>query len=209
MWKGTLHFPTALETSNWSVWKVAVISTIITHQQFHGSQISPPAYISWGNRDIVPRAANYCRTSDNVQLNLANVWAKVILIGHWSDHKKKLSHYTFFFHLNKWKSALGLYVAVLTLSGVKIGENESRSCAGNWMPESQKTNTIIMAIYNSTLSLQGSNWQFATTKNHVGLAQTLCKLYLQIRQIMVKFSSVFYLLFHFCTKRMCKKQYMQ
>ena len=41
------------------------------------------------------RAANYCRTSDNVRLNLANVRAKVILIGHWSDHKKKLSH-TFF-----------------------------------------------------------------------------------------------------------------
>jgi hypothetical protein len=29
------------------------------------------------------------------RLNLANVRAKVILIGHWSDHKKKLSH-TFF-----------------------------------------------------------------------------------------------------------------
>jgi hypothetical protein len=43
----------------------------------------------------VCRAANYCRTSDNVRLNLANVRAKVILIGHWSDHKKKLSH-TFF-----------------------------------------------------------------------------------------------------------------
>ena len=42
------------------------------------------------------RAANYCRTSDNVRLNLANVRAKVILIRHWSDHKKKLSHYTFF-----------------------------------------------------------------------------------------------------------------
>jgi hypothetical protein len=45
---------------------------------------------------LSPRAANYCRTSDNVRLNLANVRAKVILIGHWSDHKKKLSHYTFF-----------------------------------------------------------------------------------------------------------------
>ena len=43
------------------------------------------------------RAANYCPTSDNVRLNLANVRAKVILIGHWSDHKKlKLSHYTSF-----------------------------------------------------------------------------------------------------------------
>jgi hypothetical protein len=39
--------------------------------------------------------ANYCRTLDNVRLNLANVRAKVILIGHWSDHKKNLSH-TFF-----------------------------------------------------------------------------------------------------------------
>jgi hypothetical protein len=28
---------------------------------------------------------------------LANVRAKVILIGHWSDHKKKLSQYNFFF----------------------------------------------------------------------------------------------------------------
>ena len=26
----------------------------------------------------------------NVRLNLANVRAKVILIGHWSDHKKKI-----------------------------------------------------------------------------------------------------------------------
>jgi hypothetical protein len=34
------------------------------------------------------RAANYCRTLDNVRLNLANVRAKVILIGHWSDYKK-------------------------------------------------------------------------------------------------------------------------
>ena len=39
------------------------------------------------------RAANYCRTSDNVGLNLANVRAKVILIGHWSDQKNILSHY--------------------------------------------------------------------------------------------------------------------
>jgi hypothetical protein len=42
------------------------------------------------------RAANYYRTLDNVRLNLENVRAKVILIGHWSDLKKKLSHYTFF-----------------------------------------------------------------------------------------------------------------
>ena len=34
-------------------------------------------------------------TSDNVRLNLANVRAKVILIGHWSDQKNILSH-TFF-----------------------------------------------------------------------------------------------------------------
>ena len=44
---------------------------------------------------VIGRAANYCRTSDNVRLNLANVRAKVILIGHWSDKKKILSHYTF------------------------------------------------------------------------------------------------------------------
>ena len=31
----------------------------------------------------------------NVRLNLADFLAKVILIGHWYDHKKKLSH-TFF-----------------------------------------------------------------------------------------------------------------
>jgi hypothetical protein len=41
------------------------------------------------------RAANYCRTSDNVRLNLANVRAKVILIGHWSDHKKIVTLYIF------------------------------------------------------------------------------------------------------------------
>jgi hypothetical protein len=40
-------------------------------------------------------AANYCRTSDNVRLNLANVRAKVILIGHWSDHKKIVTLYIF------------------------------------------------------------------------------------------------------------------
>jgi hypothetical protein len=65
------------------------------------------------------RAANYCRTSDNVRLNLANVRAKVILIGHWSDHKKKLSHYTFFccdkirlqIHSIHWHSSILLNVA--------------------------------------------------------------------------------------------------
>jgi hypothetical protein len=41
------------------------------------------------------RAANYCRTSDNVPLNLSNVRAKVILIGHWSDHKKIVTLYIF------------------------------------------------------------------------------------------------------------------
>jgi hypothetical protein len=50
---------------------------------------------SFNNLKRISRAANYCQTSDNVRLNLANVRAKVILIGHWSDHIKKLSH-TFF-----------------------------------------------------------------------------------------------------------------
>jgi hypothetical protein len=45
------------------------------------------------------RAANYCRTSDNVRLNLANVRAKVILIGHWSD--KKNCHIIHFFCCDK------------------------------------------------------------------------------------------------------------
>jgi hypothetical protein len=42
------------------------------------------------------RAANYCRTSDNVRLNLTNVRAKIILIGHWSDPAQKNSHMHFF-----------------------------------------------------------------------------------------------------------------
>ena len=46
------------------------------------------------------RAANYCRTSDNVRLNLANVRAKVILIGHWSDHKRNC-HILHFFCCDK------------------------------------------------------------------------------------------------------------
>ena len=50
------------------------------------------------------KAANYCRTSDNVRLNLANVRAKVILIGHWSHHKKKLSHYTVYIFFAVTKS---------------------------------------------------------------------------------------------------------
>jgi hypothetical protein len=47
------------------------------------------------------RAANYCRTSDNVRLNLANVRAKVILIGHWSDHKNKIVTLFHFFAVTK------------------------------------------------------------------------------------------------------------
>ena len=47
------------------------------------------------------RAANYCRTSDNVRLNLANVRAKVILIGHWSDHTQKNCHIIHFFAVTK------------------------------------------------------------------------------------------------------------
>ena len=47
------------------------------------------------------RTANYCRTSDNVRLNLANVRAKVILIGHWSDHKKNC-HIIHFFAVTKY-----------------------------------------------------------------------------------------------------------
>jgi hypothetical protein len=58
------------------------------------------------------RAANYCRTSDNVRLNLANVRAKVVLIGHWSDHKKKLSHYTFFAVTQSDSNSLNLYFAI-------------------------------------------------------------------------------------------------
>ena len=50
-------------------------------------------------QDYAIRAANYCRTSDNVRLNLANVRAKVILIGHWSD--KKNCHIIHFFAVTK------------------------------------------------------------------------------------------------------------
>jgi hypothetical protein len=50
--------------------------------------------------DHITRAANYCRTSDNVRLNLANVRAKVILIGHWTDHKKN-RHTIHFFAVTK------------------------------------------------------------------------------------------------------------
>jgi hypothetical protein len=46
------------------------------------------------------RAANYCRTSENVRPNLANVRAKVILIGHWSDHEKNC-HIIHFFAVTK------------------------------------------------------------------------------------------------------------
>jgi hypothetical protein len=45
---------------------------------------------------VSSRAANYsCRTSDNVRLNLANVRAKVILIGH-CPITKKICHIHFF-----------------------------------------------------------------------------------------------------------------
>ena len=59
------------------------------------------------------RAANYCRTSDNVRLNLANVRAKVILIGHWSDHKKKLSHT--FFCCDKIRLQIYIYLVTYTI----------------------------------------------------------------------------------------------
>ena len=49
---------------------------------------------------ILFRAANYCRTSDNVQLNLANVRGEGIMIGHWSDHKKNC-HIIHFFAVTK------------------------------------------------------------------------------------------------------------
>ena len=39
--------------------------------------------------------------SDNVRLNLANVRAKVILIGHWSDHTKKIVTLIHFFAVTK------------------------------------------------------------------------------------------------------------
>jgi hypothetical protein len=59
------------------------------------------------------RAANYCRTSDNVRLNLANVRAKVILIGHWSDHTKKICHIIhFLLWQNPIANSLNLYFAI-------------------------------------------------------------------------------------------------
>ena len=61
------------------------------------------------------RAANYCRTSDNVRrLNLANVRAKVVLIVHWSDDPitKKLSHYTFFAVTKSDANSLNLHFAI-------------------------------------------------------------------------------------------------
>jgi hypothetical protein len=50
---------------------------------------------------LTDRAANYCRTSDNVRLNLANVRAKVILIGHWSAITKKIVTIYIFFAVTK------------------------------------------------------------------------------------------------------------
>jgi hypothetical protein len=57
------------------------------------------------------RAANYCRTSDNVRLNLANVRAKVILIGHWSDHKKNVT-YILLLWQNPIANSLNLHFAI-------------------------------------------------------------------------------------------------
>ena len=69
-------------------------------QQNHDYQVCRnPAYFIATNRGY-NRAANYCRTSDNVRLNLANVRAKVILIGRWSDHKKN-RHTIHFFAMTK------------------------------------------------------------------------------------------------------------
>ena len=62
--------------------------------------------------EVDTRAANYCRTSDNVRLNLANVRAKVILIGHWSDHKKKLSHTFFCCDKIRLQNSLNLQFAI-------------------------------------------------------------------------------------------------
>jgi hypothetical protein len=58
------------------------------------------------------RAANYCRTSDNVRLNLANVRAKVILIGHWSDHKKNCHIIHFLLWQNPIANSLHLHFAI-------------------------------------------------------------------------------------------------
>jgi hypothetical protein len=58
------------------------------------------------------QAANYCRTSDNVRLNLANVRAKVILIGHWSDHKKIVTLYIFLLWQNPIANSFNLHFAI-------------------------------------------------------------------------------------------------
>ena len=60
------------------------------------------------------RAANYCRTSDNVRLDLANVRAKVILIGHWSEYTKKIVTWLYIFLLwqNPIANSLNLYFAI-------------------------------------------------------------------------------------------------
>ena len=61
------------------------------------------------------RAANYCRTSDNVRLNLANVRAKVILIGHWSDHKKNCHIHFFSLRRNGYiQTCLVTYIYLAT-----------------------------------------------------------------------------------------------
>jgi hypothetical protein len=63
------------------------------------------------NSILIIRAANYCWTSDNVRLNLANVRAKVILIGHWSDHKKIVT-YILLLWQNLIANSLNLHFAI-------------------------------------------------------------------------------------------------
>jgi hypothetical protein len=70
-----------------------------------------PFLISYIKFCLQRRAANYCRTSDNVRLNLANVRAKVILIGHWSDHKKN-GTYIFLLWQNPIANSLNLHFAI-------------------------------------------------------------------------------------------------
>jgi hypothetical protein len=65
-----------------------------------------------GLSGLKARAANYCRTSDNVRLNLANVRAKVILIGHWSNHKKIVTLYIFLLWQNPIANSLNLHFAI-------------------------------------------------------------------------------------------------
>jgi hypothetical protein len=48
----------------------------------------------------------------NVRLNLANVRAKVILIGHWSNHKKIVTLYIFLLWQNPIANSLNLHFAI-------------------------------------------------------------------------------------------------